>query len=216
MKSRYLRLRDRGGTGESPAGRWRRTLWFGAVAVLGVAVMVNVHEIGHTLAAWVLGDTTASYRLFESYPGGGYCIGCNSYDPSALTPSGVALVSLAGVAATQVIAVSVIIGRGVSKSAASRRSMSIVAGVFFFDLVWQVLQGLVADVNTQTALSRVDLADFVFIVSRETTLEPGVAVALVVAVSLVYSAILAFLISRHTIRPISRPEVAQSCSTGHR
>lgn len=174
-------------------------LWFGLVTLIAVVVMVNVHEIGHTFAARVLGDASASYRLFESYPDGGYCIGCNFYDASTLTPLGVALVSLAGVAATQVIAVSAIIGRGVSKSVESRRRLSIVTGVFFFDLMWQVIQGLAADFSVQTALTGVDLADFMFIVSRETTLTPGVTAALIVAALFVYSAILAFLVSRRCV-----------------
>ncbi len=192
-------MRNGGGTGESPTRRWHPVLWFGAVTLIAVVVMVNVHEIGHTLTAWALGDATASYRLFERYPDGAYCIGCNFYNPSALTPLRVALVSLGGVAATQAIALSAIVGRGVSKSVAGRRWMSIVAGVFFFDLVWQAIQGLAADVSAQTALTGVDLADFVFIVSRETTLTSGVTTALIVAALFVYSVILAFLVSRRCV-----------------
>jgi len=205
MSSRSSAAGDDRETGWSPPRRWLGVLGLGVVTVLGVVVMVNIHEIGHTLLARALGDTTASYHLFERYPDGGYCIGCNRYNPSVLTPLGVALVAVGGVVATQIIAVSAIVGRGMPKSVMSRRLLSIVAGVFFLDLVWQVIQGLAADITTQTTLTGVDLADFVFVVSRETALSPRAAMALIVAASVVYSAGLGFLVSRraHGASPVS-------------
>ncbi len=65
-----------------------------------------------------------------------------------------------------------------------RRSTGALAGTFYLDLPIQVLQGLLADMANQTSLTRVDLADFFFLLSSRTGLQPtalqvGIALAAV-------------------------------------
>src|SRR5437868_3645134 len=64
--------------------------------------MVNVHEIGHTLVARLLGDASAHYVLYES---GGHssCLGCNLYDSSKLSDNANAIVNFGGVLSTQAL-----------------------------------------------------------------------------------------------------------------
>ncbi len=81
-----------------------KLLFYLLVFLFGVFIMVNVHEIGHTAFARLLGDPQATYLLYGSMPDGGSCFGCNFYDPDKLSPPGNLVVSAAGVIFTQISA----------------------------------------------------------------------------------------------------------------
>lgn len=71
-----------------------------AVALLPVLAlgMIAWHEFGHTIAAWALGDHSATFLLHQR--GGSGCFGCNLYHSDHLGPFANAAVSLSGVVAT--------------------------------------------------------------------------------------------------------------------
>jgi len=74
-------------------GRWLITATLATVALpLLFPLMLITHEIGHTLVAWTLGDTSASFAL-----SGPSCIGCNYYDSVGMGPLANTLVNLGGV-----------------------------------------------------------------------------------------------------------------------
>jgi len=174
-------------------GRLARLFGLLLVALAAVVVMVNVHELGHTLTARLLGDATASYRLFEREPDG-FCIGCNTYDASGLTPAGEILVLLGGLVATQLAAVGMLWGRRRVTSIRARRVLLVVAVVFSLDVLVQLVQALVA--SHETTLTGVDLADVMLIATRETGLDRGLLVALLFACAIVHVAFLAHLAGR--------------------
>ena len=65
-------------------------------------VMVNVHEIGHTTVARLLGDDSAHYVLYQVQGQSG-CLGCNLYDSSRLGDLANVFVNLGGVIFTQLL-----------------------------------------------------------------------------------------------------------------
>jgi hypothetical protein len=144
-----------------------------AVFVLGMLVMVNVHEIGHTVFARLLGDPQATYILSGSMPDGGTCFGCNFYDSNKLSSTGNLAVSAAGVLFTQVFAaVFLLLSRRKGWSAPLRNCIHILFFVFLFDLPFQVIQGLPADISAQTRLTWVDLRDFLYLLRWLSGLSP--------------------------------------------
>ncbi len=52
---------------------------------LAFLCMLNLHEIGHTVFARLSGDGEAVYYLYQRFPNGGFCMGCNIYDESKLS-----------------------------------------------------------------------------------------------------------------------------------
>ena len=156
---------------------------------LGVAgfLMLNVHEIGHTVFARLFGDRSASYALYRLQPNGSVaCIGCNAYDESQLSFLGNAVVTLGGVLFTQGLALLLLWYGGRSRNAPCRGFCAVLMNVCLFDAVVQVAQGLAADTARQTALTRVDLADFVWLLSNRMHAAPGLLQGSILAVLIAY------------------------------
>ncbi len=80
-------------------GKFLRVLLFGLAFLI---VMVNVHEVGHTVFARLLGDDSAHYVLYEAQ-GRSTCLGCNLYDSSRLGDVANVLVNFGGVVFTQLL-----------------------------------------------------------------------------------------------------------------
>lgn len=101
----------RGGGAFYPRGialsRGARRAGLIAVAVLALpvlaALMIVWHECAHTVTAWLVGDASARFVLALDTPRQ-QCVGCNLYDSAALDPARNALVNLAGVLGTQLLA----------------------------------------------------------------------------------------------------------------
>ena len=179
--------------GSAAAGTWVRLVGMALFTVVVVFVMVNVHELGHTIVARLAGDPTASYHLYQRFPDGGFCIGCNVYDASRLTGTAAALMALGGVFATQaVVLVSLLTHRRLPVRA--RTYVAVVGVVFFLDLVVQLVQGGLRDVTDPP--SGVDVADFVAVAGGGGV--PGMwgVRAVVLAASALYVAALVHLV-RH-------------------
>jgi len=151
-------------------------------------VMINVHEIGHTLFARLFGDTGAFYALYKLHPDGSVaCIGCNVYDETKLSFIGNVVVTLGGVIFSQGLAVVLLWYKGKTKMGeTSRRFCGVLTTVCVFDAVFQVAQSITANTVHQSAFTRVDIADFVWLVANQAHVSHVVVKGIVLVVLLVY------------------------------
>ena len=130
--------------------------------------MINVHEIGHTVAAWLAGDRGASYGLYETYPNGSFnCIGCNHYDPALLSFWGKFFVTVAGVLATQAVFAAALVFIRLTRRRPSLGVLIVGFVVFVIgDALFQTIQALTAPIASQTGLTNVDFADALYLLHR--------------------------------------------------
>ncbi|PRY35628.1 hypothetical protein [Umezawaea tangerina] len=70
-----------------------------ALTLLTLFLALNIHELGHTAAAWLAGDHHASYEL-HCAPAG---FGCNHFSPTGMSTAAKLAVTCGGVLVTQVI-----------------------------------------------------------------------------------------------------------------
>ncbi len=107
-------------------------------------IVINIHEIGHTFVAKYLGDTHAYYKLVEFNGGRVTAIGKNVYNLYIFDDSQIILISLAGVLASQLLAVFLMIAIKKIKNTTFTKYLIFASG---FDLVFQELQGLFASLQ---------------------------------------------------------------------
>ncbi len=121
-----------------------RFLLFGLAFLL---VMVNVHEVGHTAFARILGDDSAHYVLYQAQ-GQSACMGCNLYDSSRLGDVANVLVNFGGVVFTQLLCWTAILLLARGEGAWRKRWMllSAIGITWSGDLILQLVQGLQANV----------------------------------------------------------------------
>ncbi|MGH2592644.1 MAG: hypothetical protein ACRDGG_03945 [Anaerolineae bacterium] len=170
-----------------PMNKWSRGLPLIAFMPLAFLFMINVHEIGHTVFAQLLGDRAATYHLYERYPSGGFCLGCNTYDHNQLSTWGNLLTAAGGVLFTQAVAIAVLLLRRTRvKNSAARRLTAILAVVFVLDMPLQVLQAFRIDVADQPYPTQVDLVDFTRLISGETNMSASAIQIAVLGVLIVY------------------------------
>lgn len=146
-----------------------RKLFFIFLVILLIPVYLVaftvVHELGHTILARLLGDPDSVFYLarIEEHS---FCLGCNIYDPSKLSWGGNLIVSLGGLLATQLVALTALLLlrlRHVNRLLRQTLS-SIALGFAFLDVPVQVIQGLLYNLNHQTWPTNVDLVDFMLLV----------------------------------------------------
>lgn len=123
------------------------------VVLFGLAflfVIANVHEIGHTVTARLLGDGSAHYLLYQ-VRGQSTCFGCNLYDSASLSDTGNILVNLGGVFFTQLLAWSAIflLARRDRPRLEPWMALTAIALTWSGDLVLQLVQGLQAQIPDQ-------------------------------------------------------------------
>lgn len=156
-------------------------------------IMLNIHEIGHTIFARLLGDPQARYVLYQP----GECIGCNLYDESKLSPWGNVLNSAAGLIVTQLVALGLVwLSRRRSRNPLARSALGTALVIFLLDVPVQVLQGLVADVNHQTHLTRVDMADVLYLLNSLLGTPVSVLKIALAGAGLLYLAIIGYLLRK--------------------
>ena len=165
----------------------RLALWVVAALVL-TFLMINIHEIGHTAAARLAGDPHASYSLYRRYPDGQFdCIGCNAYDPQRLSFWGKWWVVVAGVQATQMVALLSLIGLRSARRGSVvwlwRLWIAILVGG---DAVWQTVQAVGAPVATQTQLTNVDFADALYLLHEHKGYSVGALKVVLVVLTGIY------------------------------
>ncbi|MGH7665972.1 MAG: hypothetical protein ACREOA_02935 [Candidatus Dormibacteria bacterium] len=146
--------------------RLAQMLLWGIAVIALTFLMINIHEIGHTVAARLGGDSTASYHLYQTYRSGELdCIGCNVYDPSKLSFWGKFWNAAGGVLATQAVA---ILALGAIRYRVTRRTVGRLLKVFVVicvigDALYQTVQALLAPIATQSGLTNVDFADALYL-----------------------------------------------------
>ncbi len=124
-----------------------RVVLFGLVFLF---VMGNVHEIGHTVTARLLGDGSAHYLLYQAR-GQSTCFGCNLYDSSSLSDTANTLVNFGGVLFTQLLCWSAIFLLARRDRPRLEPWMALTAIVITWsgDLILQLVQGLQAEIPNQ-------------------------------------------------------------------
>jgi hypothetical protein len=120
------------------------------VAAFGLVflfVMGNVHEIGHTVFARLLGDDSAHYLLYQAQ-GRSTCLGCNLYDSSRLGDAANILVNFGGVIFTQLLCWIAIVLLAVGERGVLRRWWLLTGVVITWlgDVILQLAQGLATTV----------------------------------------------------------------------
>jgi hypothetical protein len=129
---------------------------------IALFVFVNLHEIGHTVLARLLGDPQSVYYLVQ-IQGDHQCFGCNIYDPHKLVWGANLAVTAAGVIFSQASAIGLIVLWRKAKPAWLRQALLTSVIVFLFDFPLQVFQAFRPDVAYQTDYTNVDLADFTWL-----------------------------------------------------
>jgi hypothetical protein len=109
--------------------------------------MVNVHEVGHTVFARLLGDDSAHYVLYEAQ-GRSTCLGCNLYDSSRLGDAANVLVNFGGLIFTQLLCWTAIVLLAGGERGVLRRWWLLTAIVVTWlgDIILQLVQGLPANI----------------------------------------------------------------------
>jgi len=120
------------------------------VALFGLVFLLltgNVHEIGHTVTARLLGDGSAHYLLYQAR-GQSTCVGCNLYDSSSLSDTANVLVNFGGVFFTQLLCWSSILLLARRDRPRLEPWMALTAIVITWsgDLILQLVQGLLAEI----------------------------------------------------------------------
>ncbi len=132
--------------------RFLRVVLFGLVFLF---VMVNVHEVGHTVFARLLGDDSAHYVLYQAQ-GSSACMGCNLYDSSRLGDVANVLVNFGGVIFTQFLCwIAILLLAGHERGLLKRWVLLTAIGITWVgDLILQLAQGLAATVPQELPRGR--------------------------------------------------------------
>ena len=165
-------------------------------------IMINVHEIGHTLLARALGDEDAVYYLYKQFDVDKACFGCNIYDARKLSRFANMLVTLGGVLASQLI-VFVLVWVWRRRAWVHDHRYLIVTAIIIFasDVPFQVSRGIQADVASQTGLLRIDLADFLYLLHGTFAIPPDAGKIGLLVVAILYC----LLVFRAVRRQLRRP-----------
>jgi hypothetical protein len=171
-------------------------------APIAFLIMINVHEIGHTLLARALGDEDAAYYIYKQFDVDKACIGCNIYDERKLSAFGNMLVTLMGVLFSQlvVLVLAWVWSRGV-RLQDYRHLLVTAIIVFALDVPFQVFRGIQADVAGQAGLVRIDLADFVFLLHRAFAIPVDVSKIGLFVIAITYCLLLFRAVRRWHARP---------------
>ncbi len=166
-------------------GSW---LLHAVFVVVSLFVMINVHEIGHTVFARLFGDNHAFYAFYKLRPDGSLsCIGCNVYDETKLSFLGNLFVTLGGVIFSQTAAIALLrYGETAKISQRSKRFLKVLATVCLLDVFFQVVQGTMANTGQQVAFTRVDIADFIWLVANRVQIGSVVVKGIVLAMLAAY------------------------------
>jgi hypothetical protein len=189
------------GKEEEAVAGWRRVLLVVLVIVCIPVVtvgMIILHEVGHTVVARVLGDGRATFTLY-----GSHCIGCNLYDSQRLSPLANVAVSLGGVlftALATVAALGILCWRGRPSWLPRWLLIEVAAICFAGDFLWQIVQAVQLPVPAREpvgwGLGYTDLNAAVSFFSQATGLSHATAVAIGVAIGVLYTAGVALLARR--------------------
>lgn len=146
-----------------------RQAWLSLLIILLIPVflfaLIIIHELGHTTAARLLGDPGAVFYLVDKTEQSS-CIGCTYYDVSKLSWGANVIVSLTGLFAGQLVAIAALFLLPLHHAGNRwlRLVFSMTALSFsLFDVPWQVLQALSANLGRSKWPTGKDLVDFLLL-----------------------------------------------------
>ncbi|MFE3825928.1 hypothetical protein [Streptomyces sp. NPDC059092] len=142
------------GSRHGPWGRVRRIGVVVVTVLLGMFVALNIHELGHTAAAWLAGDHDASYEL-RCEPAG---FGCNHFDATGMSEAEKAAVTVGGLLVTQIITWSLLLLRR-RAGQGWRPVLTPLVAVFAVDPVLQLVQAAFTPLP-EYDLTKVDFTAF--------------------------------------------------------
>lgn len=155
-----------------------RQAWLSLLIILLIPVfllaLIIIHELGHTTVARLLGDPGAVFYLTDEGEQS-RCIGCTYYDESKLSWGANLIVSLAGLLAGQLVAVTALFLLPLRRAGNRwlHLFLSMTALTFaLFDVPWQVLQALSADLGRSQWPTSADLVDFMLLLRIRFDLSP--------------------------------------------
>ena len=100
-------------------------------------VALNIHELGHTAAAWLADDHNASYELHCRSAG----FGCNHFDATGMSKPRKGGVALGGVLVTRIVTWSLVLLRR-RAGQRWRSTLTVLVAVFAIDPVLQFVQAV--------------------------------------------------------------------------
>jgi hypothetical protein len=146
-----------------------------------------IHELGHTILARLLGDPDSVFYLarIEEHSA---CLGCNIYDPSKLSWGANLIVSLGGLFASQLAALTALfLLRFRFENRFLRQILATIAlGFAFLDVPVQVIQGLIYNLNQQTFATNVDLVDAMLLIQEKLGASQLVLKGLLIILAMLY------------------------------
>ena len=113
-------------------------------------IVLIIHEFGHTITAKILGDNTAYFKIVQFQNGKLTAIGSNQYNIHAFNWWQIIIVSLAGVIFTYILALTVLSFKNKTKHKLIKLTLNSIIFWGVFDLVFQEIQGLFADIVNRT------------------------------------------------------------------
>ena len=160
-------------------------------------IMVNWHEIGHTVVARILGDTSARYALYQA-TSHNTCAGCNLYNSATLSDSANIVVNSGGVLFTQLLAWAAILlmAFAPARIAPGWTLWIVIAITWLGDFVYQLVQGLTNGVPINLPRGpEMSYTDFTAVIwfARHATGWPVETLRIILIVgAILYSGLLAF------------------------
>lgn len=162
-------------------------------------LMINWHEIGHTVVARVLGDSSAHYVLYNSTATSS-CAGCNLYNSARLSDSANIIVNFAGVLFTQILAWVAIVLMASRSARVIPSSMlwTVIVVSWLGDLVFQVAQGLATAVPVNfprgPEMSYTDFSAILWFAHHMTGVSVPTLRLLLIVGAMIYSGLLALAV----------------------
>ena len=175
-------------------------IWASLIAC-ALVVMVTVHELGHVIAARILGDRSATFLLYDG-SADGRCIGCTIIDVEALSDADLLVVSAAGVLATQSVALLAVViwGRVGPSRPTIRRALATLVVSCALDGPYQAIQGFRTSIPPSRFPTGIDAVDLAHLVEDRTGIGSAVATWVLLVVSLAWLGVLATL-GRRRVAP---------------
>lgn len=131
--------------------------------LIALPAQVMFHELGHVIAARLMGDPGATLHLTQRDPAGSLWIGAAHYDGAKLSAVGQVAAALGGLLLTQCVALALLLGSARWPQRA-RTYAAVVVGAFLLDVPAQVVWALITEVAQPLHLSGIDLADVMSVV----------------------------------------------------
>ncbi|MCP3974647.1 MAG: hypothetical protein GY926_27325 [bacterium] len=172
-----------------------------ALACVALFVAINIHEIGHVVVARVMGDSSATYHLYENSLDQ-RSIGHTSINDAALTADDLIAVYAAGVATTQILAViaGALLRRLDGSNSKARPILISLIAACLLDAFFQALQGFRTSIPPSRFPTGVDAVDFAHLIETRIGVDSTLTTWCMLLLSLGWIALYLW-VSRSSLHP---------------